>query len=166
MLSNLTWFVLYTRPRFEQKVNDELVQMGFESFLPKQRTLKQWSDRKKWVDEPLFKSYCFVRIIPEYYREPLKVTGVVRYVWLEGKPSPVRDSEIESIRMLCSSELPIEVVATCLEKGQRITINGGPLNGLSGEYIKSSGQHKVLVRIDSISHGLLVSVPPAYVVTC
>lgn len=166
MLGKLTWFALYTRPRFELKVNESLQQMGFESYLPTQKVLKQWSDRRKWVEEPLFKSYCFVRIIPEYYREPLKVTGVVRYVWMEGKPIPVRDSEIELIRILCSSELPIEVVTTSMEKGQKIIITGGALNGLSGEYIKNTGQHKVLVRIDSISHGLLVFVPPAYIVAC
>ena len=166
MPRKLTWFALYTRPRFEQKVNDELLKMGMESYLPIQKTLKQWSDRKKWIDEPLFKSYCFVRIIPEYYREPLKVTGVIRYVWMEGKPVPVRDSEIESVRLLCLSGLPVEVVTTSMEKGQKIKIVSGSLNGLSGEYIKNTGQHKVLVRIDSISHGLMVSVPPADIVAC
>ncbi len=166
MPGKLIWFVLYTRPRYEQKVNDELLAMGLETYLPVQKTLKQWSDRKKWIIQPLFKSYCFVRIIPEFYMHPLKVKGVVRYVYLEGRPALVRDSEIETIRMVCNSEFPVEVVERNFMAGEKISINSGPLCGLEGEYIKDSGKHKVLVRIDSINHALLVSVPIAHVVTC
>jgi transcriptional antiterminator RfaH len=166
MSGKLTWFALYTRPRFEQKVNDNLQQMGFESYLPTQKVLKQWSDRKKWVEEPLFRSYCFVRIIPELYTEPLKAFGVVKYIWLDGKPAPVRDREIETIRLLCNSKIPLQVIGLPLEKGQKVCVTEGSLKGLSGEYIKNSGQHKILIRIDSISHGLLVTVPSGFIVAC
>lgn len=166
MPGKLTWFALYTRTRFEQKIGDELLKMGYESYVPTQKTLKQWSDRKKWVEEPLFKSYCFVRLIPELYREPLKIPGVIRYVWLDGKPSPVRNSEIEILRLLCSSEMPLEAVGLSLERGQKVCISEGSLKGLSGEYLKNSGQNKILIRIDSISHGLLVSVPLNFIVAC
>ncbi|PIP53827.1 MAG: antitermination protein NusG [Bacteroidetes bacterium CG23_combo_of_CG06-09_8_20_14_all_32_9] len=166
MFGKLTWFVLYTKPRFEQKVYYNLLQMGINSYLPMQKTLKQWSDRKKWVHEPLFKSYCFVQIKPEYYREPLKANGVLRYIWFEGKPVPVSDKEIETIKLLCDSNIPVEVVELTLIKGQTVKIINGVLKGLVGEYLKKTGQHKILVRIDSINQGLMVSVPPAYVVAC
>lgn len=166
MLGKLTWFALYTRTRFELKVGDELLKMGYESYVPTQKTLRHWSDRKKWIEEPLFKSYCFVRLAPELYREPLKVNGVIKYVWLDGKPSPVRDSEIETIRLLCSSEMPLEAIGLSLEKGCKVNITEGALKGLSGEYLNKSGQNKILIRIDSISHGLLVSVPSNYIMAC
>jgi transcriptional antiterminator RfaH len=166
MLGKLTWYALYTRPRFEQKVNDSLLQLGIESYLPKQKILKQWSDRKKWVEEPLFKSYCFVRLIPKLYAQPLKIVGVVKYIWLDGKPAPVRDSEIDTIRLLCSSEIPLEAVSLPLEQGQKVCITEGTLKGLSGEYLKNTSQHKILIRIDSVSHGLLVSVPSNFIVIC
>lgn len=166
MLNKLTWFALYTKPRYEQKVADELLQTGINSYLPTQKTLKQWSDRKKWVVEPLFKSYCFVQILPYKYLEPLKANGAIRYIWHDGKPGIVRDNEIEVIKLLCDSNLQLEVVPLTFEKGQKVQITNGSLAGLTGEYIQNAGQQKILIRIISISHGVLVTIPPAYVVAC
>jgi transcription antitermination factor NusG len=166
MLNKLTWFALYTKPRYEQKVADELLQIGINSYLPTQKTLKQWSDRKKWIVEPLFKSYCFVQIMPYKYLEPLKANGAIRYIWHDGKPGIVRDNEIEVIKLLCDSNLQLEVVPLTFEKGQNVQITNGALAGLTGEYIQKAGQNKILIRIISISHGVLVTIPPAYVVAC
>lgn len=166
MLEKLTWFALYTRPRYEQKVNDELLQMGINSYVPTHKILKQWSDRKKIITEPLFKSYCFVQIRPQLYLEPLKANGAIRYVWYDGKPAIVRDNEIEIIRLLCNSDLEINVVDLPLKKGQGVQITNGALTGLIGEYIKKAGKNKILVRIDSISHGLMVTVPQTHVIAC
>jgi transcription antitermination factor NusG len=166
MLNKLTWFALYTKPRYEQKVADELLQTGINSYLPTQKTLKQWSDRKKWIVEPLFKSYCFVQILPYKYLEPLKANGAIRYIWHDGKPGIVRDNEIEVIKLLCDSNLQLEVVPLTFEKGQKVQITNGSLAGLTGEYIQNAGQQKILIRIISISHGVLVTIPPAYVVAC
>lgn len=166
MSDKLSWFALYTRPRYEQRVSDELLQSGINSYVPTQRILKQWSDRKKWIVEPLFKSYCFVQTKPELYLEPLKANGAIRYVWYDGKPAMVRDHEIEVIRLLCNSDLQIEVVDLPLKQGQVVQITNGALSGISAEFIKKAGKNKILVRIDSISHGLLVSIPQAYVIAC
>lgn len=166
MLSKLTWFALYTRPRYEFKVKEGIAAMGIESYLPVQKTLKQWSDRKKWIEEPLFKSYCFVRVFPELYMIPLKITGVVRYVFLDGKPVIVRDSEIELIRLICNSEFPVEVLEKDFLPGEKIIISGGLLNGVEGEFIEKAGKRKVIVRIESISQALLVSVPVVNVFSC
>ncbi len=166
MLNKLTWFALYTKPRYEQKVADELLQTGINSYLPTQKTLKQWSDRRKWIVEPLFKSYCFVQTMPNNYLEPLKANGAIRYIWYDGKPAIVRDHEIEVIKLLCDSNLQLEVVPLTFEKGQAVQITNGALAGLTGEYIEKAGQHKILVRINSISHGVMVTIPPAYVVAC
>ncbi len=166
MSNNITWFALYTRPRFELKVEQSLKQMGINSYLPTQKILKEWCDRKKWITEPLFRSYCFVQITPENYFLPLKAYGVVRYVWFEGKPAPVRDSEIETIKLICSSKLSLEIINFEFAKGQNVIITNGPLKGLKGEFIENKGKHNILVRIDSISHGVLVSVSPNYIATC
>ena len=65
---NKKWFVIYTRSRFEKKIYQELLKINIESYLPLQKKLKQWSDRKKWVEEPLFRSYIFVKIDNLFYR--------------------------------------------------------------------------------------------------
>lgn len=166
MLKELTWFALCTRPRFEFKAEASLKEMGINTYLPTQKTLKKWSDRKKWITEPLFKSYCFIQINPVSYFIPLKAYGVVHYVWFEGKPAPIRDSEIEAIKKVCNSKLLVDVVSLNLKKGQIVKITNGPLTGISGEYIENKGKHNVLIRIDSINHGLIVSISPKHIVTC
>lgn len=153
-----TWFALYTRPRFEQKATDSLIQMGFEAYLPTYKTLRQWSDRKKMVELPLFPSYCFVRIVPELYREPLRAHGVVRFVWIEGKPAPVPDKEIEAIKTLCSSSFPLEVTIPDPVPGQKVIITSGALKGIEGEFVDKAGSRKFLVRIHTINHAVLVNV--------
>ncbi|HBS84983.1 MAG: hypothetical protein A2W91_07090 [Bacteroidetes bacterium GWF2_38_335] len=156
------WFALYTRPRFEKKAFDDLVKNGFEAYLPLYKTLRVWSDRKKMVEAPLFSSYCFVRIDPKFYLEPLKAYGVVKYVWFDGKPVPVPEKEIDSVKILCGSMLPLEYASLDLEPGQKIRINHGVLKGLEGEYIEKAGKNKILVRVNSISHALMVTIDPAY----
>ena len=166
MNKHLSWYALYTRPRYEQRVHEELLEMGIEAYLPLHKVLRQWSDRKKWVTVPLFSSYCFVRVEPKKFLFPLKANGAVKYIYLDGKPALVRDHEIETMRMICNSEYKIEVVERNFVKGDKITITAGPLCGLEGEFIETAGKCKVLVRIDAINHALLVSVPMAHVLTC
>ena len=77
----LKWYALYTKPRAEKKVSSELDFRGFENFLPLQTTIKQWSDRKKKVEIPLFNSYIFVRIdLEKYYYKILEIPGIVKFV--------------------------------------------------------------------------------------
>jgi len=77
------WHTLYVRSRFEKKVFTALTEKGIEAYLPLQKTLRQWKDRKKCVQEPLFRSYCFVRVTRQTYYECLTVPGVVKYVWFD-----------------------------------------------------------------------------------
>src|SRR5882757_7831366 len=92
------WYVLYTKPRWEKKVYARLQELGRESYCPINRVRKKWSDRMKWVEEPLFKSYVFVRI-PETDQSAIRlVSGVVNFVYWLGKPAVVKESEIGIIR--------------------------------------------------------------------
>ena len=81
------WFAIYTRPRWEKKVNHLLLQKGIESYCPLNKVRRKWSDRIKTIEEPLFKSYVFVRIADEE-RTPVRMTnGVVNFVYWNGKPA-------------------------------------------------------------------------------
>jgi len=166
MLSKLSWFALYTRPRFEFKADASLKELGFNSFLPTQKTLKTWSDRKKWVTEPLFRSYCFVQTYPEKYFEVLKAYGVVKYIWFEGKPQPVRDTEINVLKKICESKQEVDVVSYNFKKGQKVKITCGSLIGLTGEYLKNKNKHSILIRVDSVNQGLLVTINPDSIIVC
>jgi transcription antitermination factor NusG len=83
------WYAVYTKPRSEKKLADLLNDKGIEAYLPMRRTLKQWSDRKKMVDEPLITSYVFVHVFRKNYFEVLNTPGAVKYIWFCGKPAVI-----------------------------------------------------------------------------
>lgn len=157
------WYAAYTKPRNEKKVLDRLVAAGIESYLPIQRRLKQWSDRKKIVEEPLFRSYIFVKIAPKDYYNVLNTFGVVRYITFEGKAVPIPDNQIDLIKSLLEQNVEVEAVEESLEPGTRVEVKFGSLLGLIGELVEHKGKQKVVVRIEHISHSLLVTLPAQYV---
>src|SRR5688572_5910878 len=109
------WYALYTKPRWEKKVDKLLAEKGMESYCPLQRVQRQWSDRKKIVDEPLFKSYVFVRISDEQQTAVRMVNGVVNFVYWMGKPAIVKDHEIQIIRQFMNEYDNVEVTQTPIE---------------------------------------------------
>src|ERR1700761_8327786 len=92
------WYAVYTKSRWEKKVYRLFCEKGMEAYCPLNRVRKKWSDRIKWVEEPLFKSYVFVRVAEIELPAVRLVNGVVNFVYWLGKPALVRDNEIETIR--------------------------------------------------------------------
>jgi transcriptional antiterminator RfaH len=157
----LNWFAVYTNPRAEKKAFAEIVSKGIQAYLPLQRTLKQWSDRKKWVEEPLFRSYLFVHISGKDYYEVLSTTGVVRFVTFEGKAVPVPQRQIDAIRYFLMEEAPEPApVETDLAPGQAVEIARGPLHGLTGELVGVQGRQKVRVQIEALGQFIYLTVSP------
>ena len=92
------WYAIYTRPRWEKKVNRLLSEKGFESYCPLNKVRRKWSDRYKLIEEPLFKSYVFVKI-EDAERTPIRMTsGVINFVYGDGKPAVIREREIQNIK--------------------------------------------------------------------
>src|SRR3954447_3048135 len=92
------WYALYTKPRWEKKADSILVRKGIESWCPVRKAERQWSDRKKIIDDPLFKSYVFVHIIEEERLAVLQTDGILNFVHYLGKPAIIRDEEIALIK--------------------------------------------------------------------
>lgn len=157
------WYAAYTKPRNEKKVLERLEATGIEVYLPLQRRLKQWSDRKKLVEEPLFRSYIFVRITPKDYYNVLNTFGIVRYITFEGKAVPIPDNQINIIKQLLEQDVEIESVEEQLVPGELVEVKFGSFIGLIGELVEHKGKKKVIVRIEHISHSLLVSLPAQYI---
>ena len=98
-LSNqLNWYAVYTKPRWEKKVAKLLDEKGIENYCPLNKVVKQWSDRKKVVMEPIFKSYVFVRVEDKEKFELKSISGILNFVHWLGKPAIVRDEDITTIR--------------------------------------------------------------------
>ncbi len=153
------WYALRTKPRAEKKIVEELKDENVKTYLPLQRTLKQWSDRKKWVYEPLITSYVFVYMNPEQEQEVIQLTGAIHFVKFSGMLAPIPEKQIEMIKMLISSKKKITVVKEKFVVGEKVQIIAGSLCGVVGEMVEYRGTNKLLIRLDTINQGLLVNVP-------
>jgi transcription antitermination factor NusG len=154
------WHAIYVHSRAEKKVHVELTIKGVESFLPLQRKLRQWSDRKKWVEIPLISGYVFVHITRKHYDLVLQTDNVMQYVRFEGKAAVIRDQDIEILkRMLGQSDLDIEITMEELQPGMQVEIIAGPMMGVKGELISFRGKNKVALRIPPLGFTVLVESP-------
>ena len=151
------WHVIYTKSKWEKKVDGLLLKNGIESWCPVQKKERQWSDRKKIIEEPLFRSYVFVKINRLEHSKVLGIIGVVNFLYFEKKPAIIRDNEIEVIRKyLGLANTAIQVVnLTNLPPQTKVSINQGLFMGQKGEVIRSS-KKTVFVQLQSINMMMIV----------
>ncbi|MFV0591187.1 MAG: UpxY family transcription antiterminator [Draconibacterium sp.] len=157
------WYAIYTRSRAEKRVHEELLRLGIESFLPLQRKLRQWKDRKKWVELPLMSGYCFVNISGKDYDRVLQSDNVVCYVTFEGKAAEIREDQIMALKkMLQQNDFEVEINHDTFAKGKTVEIIQGPLVGIRGELTDIRGRNKFVLRIDQIAQSFTIEVPSNY----
>ncbi|MDY6801694.1 MAG: UpxY family transcription antiterminator [Bacteroidota bacterium] len=156
------WFALYTKSKSEKKAYKELVEKGIETYLPLEKRLKQWSDRKKWVEQPFIRSYIFVKVAEHDLQKALNTPGIVTVIRFSGKPAPVRENEIDLIKSVLSSEEEFEVTADTFDLGEKVCVEHGTLKGIEGEMVQHLNKYKVLVRIESINQNILIRINPSY----
>ncbi|MGZ5281381.1 MAG: UpxY family transcription antiterminator [Bacteroidia bacterium] len=162
--SEYNWYVWYTKPRAEKKVRDRLVVKGLEVFLPLNKELRQWSDRKKWVEAPLFSGYIFSYISQREWDTVCFTEGILTYVRSEGKPAIIRQNQIDQIRcVLKYSETSIVAEDAGLLPGELIEIVAGPFAGMHGEMINYKGSYKLAIRIEHLEKVMLVHLPVNYI---
>jgi len=157
------WHVVYTLPRHEKKAARELELQGLEYWLPLHKVRKQWSDRRKWVEEPLFKSYLFVLVTPRNYFDILNTYGIVRYIYHEGKPAILRDADMDMLRRLLDSTYELEVTPLQLTPGQQVRVEQGPLMGHTGILIKQNSNQSVRVDFEILQRSVVVTVPLKFI---
>lgn len=155
------WHALYVRSRSEKKVYDQLKELGYEAYLPLITRIKQWSDRKKKVEEPLFKSYVFVRNNERQHYYVLGVYGVVRFVTFEHKAVIVPDKQILAIKKYIDNPIEDEEDLKNIElkEGQLVRITNGPMQGLIGRLISVKSKRRLLINIDVVGQSIPVSLP-------
>jgi transcription antitermination factor NusG len=155
-----SWYAIRVKSRSEKKVYSDLIEQGIEAYLPLQRKLRQWSDRKKWVEMPLISGYVFVYISRKEYEIVLRIYNVVCYIYFEGKAAVIRDEDINLLkRMLGETEVNLEITVEELKPGQMVEIISGPLIGVIGELIDFKGKNKVALRIPPLGYTVLVEAP-------
>lgn len=150
----MPWFVIYTKPRNEKKVTEQLLAIGIETFCPTITSIKQWSDRKKKVTTPLINSYVFVQLDEVNRFKVFDVPGVVRYVhWLK-KPAVVRDSEIQSLKELTEKTIRSFTIDH-LTKGEEFLIPAGVFKDKKGLIEEVRGK-SIKIKLDEL--GLVLTV--------
>ena len=151
------WLAVYTRPRWEKKVNQLLIEKGVESYCPLNKVRRKWSDRVKVVEEPLFKSYVFVRVNDEDRTAVRMTNGVINFVYWNSKPALIKEKEINAIKRFLDEYENVEVKPMDLKVNQRVKITTGPLMDQEGNVLDL--RHKMVkVAIDSLGYILIAHI--------
>ncbi len=151
------WYALYTRPRFEKKVDNDLKERGLESFLPIHAEVRTWSDRIKKIETPVFPSYVFVNANSRERYISLQPQGVVRMVSFNGQPASIPEEQIERIHRIIKFGYD-PVPHQYLRFGDEVEIVTGPLHGLYGFYVEERGQNRIIISIDAIQQSIAIEV--------
>jgi len=156
-LGHVSWFAVRVRSNFERIAAAHLRERGYEEFAPSHRTERQWSDRKKEIDQFLFPGYVFCRFDPQNRLPVLTAPGVVDVVGWGKVPAPIPDEEIERVRKLVQSGLLLSPWPY-LELGQVVLIERGPLAGTEGILVEVKGRCRLVVSINLLKRSISAEV--------
>ena len=158
-----TWYALYTKSRAEKKVAENLNKLGIINYLPLKRELKQWSDRKKWVEVPAISSYIFIKITADQYRTVYEASGVVAYVSYKGTALSIPEYQIIAMQRTIENKIDFDIEARNIKKGEEITVTSGPLTGIKGVVQTVQGTKKLYLNISNIGYTLVIDLDKATV---
>lgn len=151
------WYAVYTRPRWEKKVAALLQQKGLESYCPLNKVRRRWSDRMKTLEEPLFKSYVFVRIA-DAARTAVRMTdGVINFVYWNGKPAIIKDREIATIKQFLDEHENVMLQKIEVGVNERVRVIAGPMMDKEGNVLEVKNK-TAKVAIDSLGYVLVATI--------
>jgi transcriptional antiterminator NusG len=154
------WYAVYTCSRHEKQVSRQLHERQINCFLPTYQSVRRWKDRRKEVEFPLFPGYLFVQVREAERLRVLQVSGVVDLVSFNGRPAPLDDNEIESLRSGIASGICTEP-HPYLKAGRRVRVKYGPLAGIEGFLIRHKDKYRVVISIDLIMRSIAAEVQVA-----
>jgi len=153
-----SWFALRIRPKFERLASMTLAGKDYETFLPLYRSRRQWSDRSKVLDVPLFPGYLFCRFNPNDRLMPILTTpGVIAIVSAGHEPVPIPDCEVEAVRTISESGLPAQPWPL-LTVGSTVLIHKGPLAGVEGITLDVDRRHRLIVSVPLLQRSIAVEI--------
>jgi len=155
------WYALYVNSRAEKKVGELLVAKGIDAYVPLQKVVKQWSDRKKIVETPLLNGYVFVNIDAAQNEIILQTRGVVAFVKSNGSHGVIRSEEIERLKQLIELGYQLEVngINRNYKEGDKVKISSGPLKNIEGFVIENKVGRFIEVLLESIGQSIKVKLP-------
>jgi transcription antitermination factor NusG len=154
-----SWFAVQTKPRHEKKVSEILTEKGIQNFLPIFRSKRQWADRWKWIDLPLFPQYIFVRIpgSVECRVRVLRTNGVIRLAGETGRGTAIPDEQITNLHTIVNHKIP-SLSFDGVRIGERIRIRGGALNGIEGVLAAVENDRSLVISVDLIQKSVAIRI--------
>lgn len=154
----LKWIAVRSKPRSEKIASNELTKKGIETFLPIIKKRRQWSDRKKWVEFPLFSGYLFARIELKDSIYVLNTHGVNTIVKFGDKVVTIDDDVVNSIKLAFEGEydlLPMKYFTV----GDQVKVIGGPMEGAIGIVeTKHKKNNRLVIKIDALQQAIAVHI--------
>ena len=154
------WYALYTCPRHEKLVAEQIKRRSFTCFLPVYRSVRRWKDRRKELELALFPGYVFVHMALEKKLKVLEIPGAVRLVSFNGQPAPLPASEIEMLRNRLSGAGGVEP-HPYLRAGRRVRVRSGAMEGLEGIVVRRKDRCRVVFSINLLQRSVAVEVDEA-----
>lgn len=151
------WYALRTRSRHEKQVRAQIDRQGIEVFLPLIERRSHWKDRTVQVQFPLFPGYCFAHFAWQDRSRVLITSGVVEVLGIGGHHAPIADAEIEGVRRLVTSTLPVDPYPF-LESGMAVEVRRGPLMGLRGILVRKAPRARFIIMVSLIRQGASVEI--------
>lgn len=160
-IGNRQWYALYVNSRAEKRVMESLIQKNIEAYVPFIKTMKQWSDRKKLIELPLFNGYVFVKTNGFENVKILQTKGVVNFVKHVGKIAEIREIEIKRLKQIVDLGYSIEagVLSKKYNKGDKIKILSGPLKNIEGFVLNVNNEQFIEVILEKIGYCIKVKLP-------
>lgn len=157
--SDKKWYAIYVRSRSEKKVITELELAEIDAYLPLITRIKQWSDRRKKVEEPLFRSYVFVHVCEQELFKTNSVFGVVKFISFEGKPVVIPDQQILAIKKYLE-EVDDTYTGDFSEftEGQTVRIKQGQMEGLIGRLVSIRNKNRLLIHIEAVGKTIAINI--------
>jgi transcription antitermination factor NusG len=151
------WYAVYTKPRWEKKVDGLLKEQGYESYCPLNKVRRKWSDRYKIIEEPLFSSYVFIHLTEKEVKTVRQVNGIINFVYWNGKPGVVKDDEIVSIQKFLNEYKDVEAFQTEIKPKTKVMISQGVMMGK--EAVVERVLHNIVeLEIESLGYKLVAKI--------
>jgi transcription antitermination factor NusG len=157
------WYALVVRHQHERQLERRLREKNLETLVPLYRARRAWSDRTKQVEAPLFAGYVFCRFAYAERIPVLNTPGVRKIVQFGGTPVPVEAGEVEQIRTIIQSRLPVSPWPY-LKPGDLVRIDQGPLSGIQGTLLREKNSLRLVIGVELLQRSIAVELDPEMIV--
>lgn len=154
----LNWHIVYTYPNAERKIKKILGIHGINVYLPLRKVIRQWSDRVKKLEVPLFPNYIFVKISNLQCWKVLEIPGVVKFLTNEGTPSIISNKEIDTIKIIEEANFQVDTEEDSIKMGSRVVVTHGVLSGLEGLLIDKRGKSTFLLNLENFGKTISLTI--------